>query len=123
MILDEIKSKYPGLTQKAALPNSTSTNYQIPGFAGDVGIIAAYSRTFCGTCDRIRVTAQGELKTCLYDGGVMSIRDLLRSTDNDEIVQDRLLQAIGSRAKDGFESEKRRKANQPVKESMSTIGG
>ena len=63
------------------------------------------------------------LKTCLYDGGLFSIRDLLRSTDDDSIVARKLMEAIGNRAKDGFEAEKRRKDNQPVKESMSTIGG
>ncbi|MEJ7660110.1 MAG: hypothetical protein WKG07_11070 [Hymenobacter sp.] len=40
------------------------------GHRGRVGIIAAYSRTFCGTCNRLRLTAEGGLKTCLYDQGV-----------------------------------------------------
>jgi cyclic pyranopterin phosphate synthase len=102
---------------------STSSNYKIPGFAGDIGIIAAYSRTFCGTCDRIRVTAQGQLKTCLYDGGILSIRDLLRSTEDNEVIRTKLYEVIGSRSKDGFEAESKRSLDQPATESMSTIGG
>lgn len=100
--------------------NSTAIRYQIPGFKGRIGIIAAYSRTFCGSCNRIRITAQGILKTCLYDNGVFSIRDLIRSTKDDQQVKEVLLNAIGKRPKDGFEAEATRT---PVKESMSTIGG
>ena len=121
-ILNVITSQFPDIIKKIDSPNSTSSNYEIPGFKGDFGIIAAYSRTFCGTCDRIRVTAQGTLKTCLYDGGVLSVRDLLRSTNDDEIVRSKLVYAIGHRAKDGFEAERSRKSL-PANESMSTIGG
>ena len=62
------------------------------------------------------------LKTCLYDGGVMSVRDLLRSTADNEVVRSKLLNAISRRAKDGFEAEKMRMTT-PASESMSTIGG
>lgn len=103
-------------------PSSTSYNYKIKGFKGSFGIIAAYTRTFCGTCNRIRITPQGDLKTCLYDQGGLSIRDIIRSTDSDRDLKLALQKAIGDRAKDGFEAEKKR-ANNPVSESMATIGG
>ena len=122
-ILDTIKSEFQEIKVIPGSLNSTSINYSIPGFKGDIGIIAAYSRTFCGTCDRIRITAQGLLKTCLYDNGIFSIRDLLRATNDDELVRSRLIEAITNRAKDGFEAEKNRSEDQPVTESMSTIGG
>lgn len=122
-IFEAIKAKYPDLEKIPESPNSTSSNYKIPGFAGDIGIIAAFSRTFCGTCDRIRVTAQGMLKTCLYDGGVFSIRDLLRASEDDDVVKTKLIEVISRRAKDGFEAEKLRAKDQPAIESMSTIGG
>jgi cyclic pyranopterin phosphate synthase len=104
-------------------PFSTSYNYKLPGFKGTVGVIAAFSRTFCGTCNRIRVTAQGTLKTCLYDDGVLDIRQLLRSGVNDENIKLHLLHAFSARAKDGFEAEAKRQNHLPVSESMSTIGG
>lgn len=122
-IYQEIESSFPEIAKIPDPPNSTSSNYGIPGFAGDIGIIAAYSRTFCATCDRIRVTAQGQLKTCLYDGGILSIRDLLRSTEDNEIVRSKLYEVIGNRSKDGFEAENKRSLDQPATESMSTIGG
>jgi cyclic pyranopterin phosphate synthase len=86
-----------------------------------VGIIAAFSRTFCGTCNRIRLTSTGDLKTCLYDDGAMNIRDLLRDGISDEQLKATFLQAFKSRPKDGFEAERGRKS--VIKESMTTIGG
>src|SRR5258707_282879 len=65
-ILEEITKEYPGIQKVPDALYSTSYNYKIPGHKGSVGIIAAYSRTFCGTCNRVRITPVGELKTCLY---------------------------------------------------------
>ena len=121
-ILDHIRSHYPELVKTHDPESSTSSGYQVPGFVGQFGIIAAFSRTFCGTCNRIRVTAQGTLKTCLYDAGVLDIRALLRQSNDDAFVSDQLMLAFQSRPKDGFEAEAARQAN-PVSESMSTIGG
>ena len=114
---------YPSLEKIADPENSTAYHYQIPGYKGDVGIIAAFSRTFCGTCNRIRVTAQGVLKTCLYDDGVLNIRDLMRNGSSDDEIKLILKKAFSNRPKDGFEAEEKRRNHVPVKESMSTIGG
>jgi cyclic pyranopterin phosphate synthase len=122
-ILDEIKQKYPAIEKLTDPANSTSYNYQIPGHKGSVGIIAAYSRTFCGTCNRIRITPQGTLKTCLYDNGVLNIKDLMRSGVNDNNLQAALLNAFNHRSKNGWEAEHNRNVNDPAHESMATIGG
>ena len=122
-ILEEIKQKYPGIGKLTDSPYSTSYNYHIPGHKGNVGIIAAYSRTFCGTCNRIRITPQGELKTCLYDSGVLNIKDLIRNGADDAGVQSALLNAFAHRPKDGWEAERNRNLNDPAHESMATIGG
>lgn len=120
-IMEKIRNKYPDIYRLADAPTSTSYNYQIPGFAGTVGVIAAYSRTFCGTCNRIRVTPTGTFKTCLYDDGVMNVRDLLRSGISDEAFKSEIINALQNRAKDGFEAEANRSSE--VTESMTTIGG
>jgi len=122
-ILQRLKEQYPDIQKLPDPPHSTSANYQIPGFKGQVGIIAAYSRTFCGTCNRLRITPKGLLKTCLYDDGVFNIRDLIRSGAKDADLETAFLQALSHRAKDGFEAEQRRFLNGPVSESMATIGG
>ena len=121
-ILDKIKSEFPAVQKLTDPKFSTSANYQIDGFQGTFGIIAAFSRTFCGTCNRIRLTPQGLIKTCLYDNGVFNVRDLLRAGATDEQLAATLKDALNHRAKDGFEAEQKR-GQFPVSESMATIGG
>ncbi len=122
-ILQHLQQHYPKLQKLPDPPSSTSSNYQVPGYKGTVGIIAAYSRTFCGTCNRIRLTPQGLLRTCLYDNGVFNFKKIMRSGATDAQLEETLLEALGNRAKNGFEAEKRRFAGLPVQESMATIGG
>jgi cyclic pyranopterin phosphate synthase len=117
-ILETMREHFPGIQKMQDPAYSTSYNYHIPGHKGSVGIIAAYTRSFCGTCNRIRITPQGMLKTCLYDNGVLNIKDLVRDGMNDEEVGANLLKAIDSRAKDGWQAEKNK-----IHESMAAIGG
>lgn len=102
-------------------PFSTSSNYKFEGYSGTVGVIPAFSRTFCGTCNRIRITPQGDLKTCLYDGGVLNLRDLMREGKTDDELKEILLKAFSQRPANGFEAEQL-KASKHF-ESMSIIGG
>lgn len=104
-------------------PGATAAEYEVPGHAGRLGIIAAYSRTFCGSCNRIRLTAEGGLKTCLYDQGALDVRALLRAGASDEELTAALAAAFRHRAADGFEAERQRPVQQLSFESMSTIGG
>jgi molybdenum cofactor biosynthesis protein A len=122
-ILDHIKTEYPNIEKLPDPPASTSFNYQIPGYQGSVGIIAAYSRLFCGSCNRIRLTPQGVLKTCLYDDGVFNLKKLIREGASDLQLKTAFLDALGNRAKDGFEAEQNRFFGNGVSESMATIGG
>ncbi|NBU35193.1 MAG: GTP 3',8-cyclase MoaA [Bacteroidetes bacterium] len=122
-ILAYLKNEYPNLYKMEDPKYATSSNYKIPGYLGSIGIIAAYSRTFCGTCNRIRITPQGTLKTCLYDHGVFNLRDLMRNEATDEQIKEALLDSFSNRAKDGWEAEKNRFDFFPATESMSTIGG
>lgn len=122
-ILDYLEAHFGKLEKIPDGAFSTSLNYKIPGYRGSIGVIPAYSRTFCGTCNRIRITPQGMLKTCLYDDGIFNIRHFLRAGSTDEQLRDLFLEALGNRAKDGYEAERRRNFGLPVTESMSTIGG
>ena len=122
-IMQTIKAQFPEITKLPDPPHSTSYNYHIPGHKGNVGVIAAYSRSFCGTCNRIRLTPQGMLKTCLYDDGVLNIKDLMRNGLPDEAIAVNITNAIHHRAANGFEAERLRKEKSPVHESMATIGG
>jgi molybdenum cofactor biosynthesis protein A len=121
-IMTYIEEKYTH-EKMVDLPASTSLNYKIPGYIGSFGIIPAYTRTFCGSCNRIRLTPQGTLRTCLYGEGQVNFRDFIRGGVTDEVLGDHLIKVVGKRAKDGFEAEKSRSATLPASESMATIGG
>ena len=122
-ILKELKKAFPGIQRRLDEAGATAATYGVEGFRGSVGIIAAFSRTFCGACNRIRITAQGTLKTCLYDEGVLDLRLLMRSGASDGEISMALRRAFRSRAADGFEAEQSRTPGHGVSESMSTIGG
>ncbi len=122
-ILAELARAYPDIERRFDSPGATATTYSVPGFKGSIGIIAAFSRTFCGACNRIRITAQGTLKTCLYDDGVLDLRQLIRNGATDDHLAGALKKAFRSRPRDGYEAEERRAPGHGISESMSTIGG
>ena len=121
-ILQTIKDNYPKIYTLSSSPNSTAKQFQIEGFIGGFGIIPAYSRTFCNTCNRLRLTSNGTIKTCLYDDGILDFKTHMRSGASDFEIKSLFKQIIGKRAKDGYEAEKMRNATS-ITESMSSIGG
>jgi len=122
-ILEKLKTAFPDITKLPTQANSTSENYTFDKAKGNVGIIAAFTRTFCGSCDRIRVTSTGEIRTCLYGHNVLDIKKLMRDGHSDEAIKSLIISAVQKRAKDGFEAEKKRGNLNPIGESMSIIGG
>lgn len=95
--------------------------YQIPGHAGTIGIIFAYSRTFCESCSRIRISTQGQMRTCLFGANVLDLRELLRCGSSDEIIAEAIQNILQYRFKNGIEAEK--SSSNSEYESMSAIGG
>ena len=68
-----------------------SLNYINPDFKGRFGIIAPYSKDFCRTCNRLRITSRGDLRLCLFGNTGISIRHLLQKDDQVEELQDLIL--------------------------------
>lgn len=121
-MIDYLRAHFGSLDKEQDDSNSTSRNYRIKNYAGRIGVIAAWSRSFCGTCNRIRITPDGTIKTCLYDQGQFSLRDMLRMGLDKEYIKEKIQESAIHRAKDGFEAEQNRRQF-PVSESMATIGG
>ncbi len=121
-ILEHIGETYPNISKLESPKTSTSVNYKIKGHVGTFGIIPSFSRTFCGSCNRLRVTATGDVITCLYGKPKANIRDLLRETSSREAVKHAILKAIGSRAKTGFEAQQEH-SDTIFDNSMTSIGG
>lgn len=119
-ILNTLQAAYPTITKMADSAYSTSYNYEIPNHKGSVGIIAAYTRSFCGNCNRIRITPQGGLKTCLYGTDVLNVKDIMRHTENNDELTTAITKTLQHKAKDGWEAEK---AKNFIGESMAAIGG
>ncbi|KAJ0008761.1 hypothetical protein NQD34_016176, partial [Periophthalmus magnuspinnatus] len=91
-MLDQIRQHWPDIRMLQTGPTDTSKTYQVPGFKGQVGFITSMSEHFCGTCNRLRITADGNLKVCLFGNTEVSLRDVIRSGASDE----ELLQIIGA---------------------------
>ncbi|GAK62606.1 molybdopterin biosynthesis protein CNX2 [Moesziomyces antarcticus] len=60
-------------------PNDTSKHWRVPGHQGTVGFITSMTDNFCGTCNRLRITADGNLKVCLFGNAEVSLRDAMRT--------------------------------------------
>ncbi|HEU5151586.1 MAG TPA: GTP 3',8-cyclase MoaA [Iamia sp.] len=87
---------------------------------GDVGVIPSVTRPFCGDCDRIRLTADGKLRTCLFATDETDLRALLRAGASDEALADAIAAAVGEKGPGHL-------IGQPTfirpRRSMSQIGG
>lgn len=68
-----------------------------PDYAGRIGLIAPYSKGFCESCNRLRVSAKGKMKLCLFGSGGLDLRDLLQSDDRIEEFQARVLTSLGQK--------------------------
>jgi cyclic pyranopterin phosphate synthase len=117
----ELSNHFPSLTALPFESGATAQNYTIDGHAGQVGIIAAYSRTFCGTCNRIRITPEGFVKSCLYAPPSLLLRTLLREGKSNEEIQQALEAACLTKPKDGFAAEEMQVTKNF--QSMASVGG
>lgn len=84
-----INSEYGSLvTYNEVLGNGPCHYFGIEGFQGKIGFISAISHQFCSSCDRIRLTSEGYLKTCLQYASGTDLKVLLRQGITDEELQD-----------------------------------
>tara|TARA_R110000868_G_scaffold217460_6_gene467575 strand:- start:2440 stop:3423 length:984 start_codon:yes stop_codon:yes gene_type:complete len=120
-ILDHIAKVYPNYYKLESPKTSTSINYKIPGFEGTFGVIPSFSRTFCGSCNRLRISATGDVITCLYAKASVNLLTILRENNAEESIKEAIVKAIGSRAKTGFDAQKEYK--DVFSNSMTSIGG
>ncbi|PHH69351.1 hypothetical protein CDD80_6800 [Ophiocordyceps camponoti-rufipedis] len=87
-MLHLIRAQYPGLCKGETQANETSKTWHVPGFAGRIGFITSMTHNFCGSCNRLRITTDGNLKVCLFGNAEVSLRDILRRTNGGEPIDD-----------------------------------
>jgi cyclic pyranopterin phosphate synthase len=101
-------------------PSETARRYTFSDGVGEVGFINPVSEPFCASCDRIRLTADGQLRTCLFATEETDLRAVVRSTDDDEILAQTIRHAVWHKELKHYIGDKRfKRANR----SMSMIGG
>ena len=118
-ILARIDAAYP-LRRESGNGSEPATVYRFADGRGSVGVIASVTEPFCDHCNRVRITADGHLRTCLFALTEYDLKGLLRSGATDEDLADFIVAAV-------WKKEAGHKINQPdfVKpdRSMSAIGG
>ena len=88
-IRDRINERFPLIKLALNRGSETSARYRFAdGAPGEIGIIAPVTEPFCGACSRIRLTADGQIRTCLFSTVEHSLRDVIRSgASRAEIVE------------------------------------
>jgi GTP 3',8-cyclase len=115
-----IEEHYGALEELPAKASSTAKRFRFADGAGEIGFVNPVSEPFCSSCDRIRLTADGQLRTCLFSRREWDLKTPLRDgASDDELVQ---LLRFAVRHK-----ERKHKINDPgfvrASRSMSQIGG
>jgi len=116
-IRDRILS-LPGVRAAAGGMPSAAVAYEVPGFAGTLGIISPVSRKFCSDCNRLRISADGRLRSCLFAKETLDLRAALREGKDDREVEALFLRAVSTKP-EGHDL----CGGSFTAESMSRIGG
>ena len=119
-ILARLEARFGLHPVPAENKSSTAKRWAFPGGRGEIGIIAPVSEPFCGHCNRLRLTADGKIRTCLFSIAEHDLRPLLRNGASDSTIQDWLKHVV-------WQKEARHHIGEadfvPPPRSMSCIGG
>jgi cyclic pyranopterin phosphate synthase len=97
-ILDRIDAVFP--LRSSATHGAHPEPAELFGYAddgGDVGVIASVTEPFCGDCDRVRITAEGKFRTCLFALGEIDLRAVLRDGGTDDELAAAIEAAVGTK--------------------------
>lgn len=116
-----IDAVHPLVAEAVGDPSATATRWRFAdGGPGRIGLVAPISSPFCGACSRLRLTADGKIRPCLFGDTEWDVRPLLRGGADDEALRGFLVDAVWSKQSGhGIESPEFR----PPRRPMSAIGG
>jgi len=77
--------------------SAPATRWRYADGGGEIGVVASVSQSFCDTCDRVRITADGQFRNCLFATDETDVRSLLRDGSTDDIVADALARSVASK--------------------------
>lgn len=120
-LFERLQRLFPGMSEVSSNDIETARKFSVPGYKGTLGIIEGESRRFCASCNKVRITPAGLLKNCLYDRGVLNLRELMRSGADDKEIEARIIESVRSKLVDGHKVAEQQE--RPCEDSMATIGG
>ncbi|MCL4156144.1 UNVERIFIED_CONTAM: hypothetical protein GTU68_033586 [Idotea baltica] len=121
-ILHRIQERFPSIEPYTDEVNSSSVAYRVPGFKGQIGIIPAYSRSLCGSCNRLRLTPKGTMLNCLYSTKGLELLPLLRSGIGREDLGALIKEFVKGKHKTGHDTQRLEQQGN-IFASMTSIGG
>ena len=95
-IVATINNVYP-LEQVAARGAAPADRWRYLDGAGTIGVIPSVTKPFCGDCDRVRRTAEGQFRTCLFSTTEFDLRAMLRGTATDDAIASEIARAVGTK--------------------------
>ena len=95
-ILDAISAVYP-LVPAPARGAAPADRWLYADGQGDVGVIPSVTKPFCGDCDRVRLTAEGQLRTCLFETREFDLRGIVRGGGSDDDLAAEIVRAVGTK--------------------------
>jgi cyclic pyranopterin phosphate synthase len=120
-IRQAINERFPMVARRGERGSETATRYRFAdGAPGEVGIIAPVTEPFCGACSRIRLTADGQIRTCLFSKVEHSLRDVMRSGASRDELADYIQSVVLKKEPRHYINETH--FEQPAR-TMSLIGG
>ena len=97
-ILERIAERYEITPEEMLHAGDTARRYRFTdGSPGEIGIIAPVSQSFCGQCSRIRITADGQIRTCLFSQTEYDLLSLLRSDAKDDVIKEFIVNAVNKK--------------------------
>ncbi len=96
--VDQIKKRIENIVKLNPIPHSEldgpAKRYRIEGALGEIGLIGAVSEHFCSDCNRLRLTPDGKIRTCLFSDNEIDLKEYIRNGATDEDLRQRLLIAL-----------------------------
>ncbi len=77
--------------------SAPATRWRYADGGGEIGVVATVSESFCSTCDRVRITADGQFRSCLFATDETDIREILRSGGDDDAVAEAVKASVGAK--------------------------
>ena len=107
------------LLQQKAITDGPAKVFKHPDYMGEIGLIMPYEKNFCASCNRLRVSAKGKLHLCLFGEEGIELRDLLRSDDQQSILQARIFSALQGKREHHYLHQ----GDTGIRQHLASIGG